>query len=101
MIEKARRAADPLRGLAELIEAAISLGAREHNILTAARRAGALTPDVSTSCMKRSRPRRRAQRAGLVRTDLVAEDLPRIIAMLNSVLRRWISAATAGDATSP
>jgi hypothetical protein len=29
---------------------------------------------------------RRAQRAGLVRADLVAEDLPRIVAMLNSVL---------------
>ena len=29
---------------------------------------------------------RRAQEAGLVRADLVAEDLPRIVAMLNSVL---------------
>jgi hypothetical protein len=29
---------------------------------------------------------RRAQQAGLVRADLVAEDLPPIIAMLNSVL---------------
>jgi hypothetical protein len=28
----------------------------------------------------------RAQHAGLVRADLVADDLPRIIAMLNSVL---------------
>ena len=37
-IEQARRAEDPLRGLAQLIEAAISLGAREHNILR--RRAG-------------------------------------------------------------
>jgi hypothetical protein len=30
------RAADPLQGLAQLIDAAISLGAREYNLLTAA-----------------------------------------------------------------
>jgi hypothetical protein len=34
----------------------------------------------------RSGGRRRAQRAGLVSADIVAEDLPRIIAMLHSVL---------------
>ena len=39
-IDKARRADDPLRGLTQLIEAAISLGARENNLLTAAHRAG-------------------------------------------------------------
>src|SRR5246127_198955 len=39
-IEQARRADDPVRGLARLIDAAISLGAREHNLLTAARTAG-------------------------------------------------------------
>src|ERR1700757_274863 len=48
-IEEARGAGDPLRGLSQLIEAAISLGAREHNLLTAARRAGFLTPDISTA----------------------------------------------------
>ena len=31
-IEDARRTDDPLRGLTQLIEAAISLGAREHNL---------------------------------------------------------------------
>ncbi|HXO81247.1 MAG TPA: helix-turn-helix domain-containing protein, partial [Mycobacterium sp.] len=35
-IEAVRRAADPMAGLAELFDAAISLGAREHNLLTAA-----------------------------------------------------------------
>ena len=40
---------DPLRGLAQLIEAAIALGARERNLLAAARRAGSLTSDVSNS----------------------------------------------------
>src|SRR5580704_6527261 len=48
-IEAVRGADDPLRGLAQLIDAAISLGAHEHNLLTAARRAGSLTPDISAS----------------------------------------------------
>src|ERR1700689_79639 len=47
-IESVRSAADPMAGMAELFDAAISLGAREHNLLTAARRAGSLTSDVST-----------------------------------------------------
>src|SRR5581483_5469435 len=47
-IEAVLRVDDPLGGLAQLIDAAISLGAREHNLLTAARRAGSLTPDIST-----------------------------------------------------
>ncbi|HET6736913.1 TetR/AcrR family transcriptional regulator [Mycobacterium sp.] len=86
-IERARRTDDPLRGLTELIEAAISLGAREHNILAAARKAGSLTPDVSTDLNKALGDLAgRAQQAGLVRADLVPEDLPRIVAMLNSVL---------------
>ncbi len=87
VIEQARRAEDPLRGLTELIEAALSLGAREHNVLAAARKAGSLTPDVSIDLYEALGDlARRAQRAGLVRADLVAEDLPRIVAMLNSVL---------------
>jgi AcrR family transcriptional regulator len=86
-IEDARRADDPLRGLAQLIEAAISLGAREHNLLTAALRAGSLTPDISTSLYEALNDlARRGQQAGLVRADLVADDLPRIIAMLYTVL---------------
>ena len=87
MIEAVRRTDDPLRGLAQLIDAAISLGAREHNLLTAARRAGSLTPDISTSLNEAlSELTRRGQQAGVVRADLVADDLPRLIAMLHSVL---------------
>ncbi|HME80359.1 MAG TPA: TetR family transcriptional regulator [Mycobacterium sp.] len=86
-IEAVRRADDPLRGLAQLIDAAISLGAREHNLLTAARRAGSLTPDISTSLNEAlGELARRGQQAGVVRPDLVADDLPRLIAMLHSVL---------------
>jgi AcrR family transcriptional regulator len=86
-IEAARRADDPLAGLAQLIAAAISLGAREHNLLTAARRAGSLTPDVSISLYEAlTELANRGQRAGVVRADLVADDMPRLIAMLYSVL---------------
>jgi AcrR family transcriptional regulator len=86
-IEDAHRTDDPLGGIAQLIETAISLGAREHNLLTAAHRAGSLTPDIATSLYKAlNELARRGQQAGLVRSDLVADDLPRIIAMLYSVL---------------
>lgn len=87
VIESARRAADPLRGLTQLIEAAISLGAREHSLLTAARRAGSLTSDISVSLNEAlGELAREGQRVGRVRADLVADDLPRLVAMLFSVL---------------
>ncbi|SOJ55729.1 hypothetical protein MSIMFB_03210 [Mycobacterium simulans] len=93
-IEEARRSDDPLRGLAQLIETAISLGAREHHLLTAAYRAGLLTPDVSARLYEAlDELARRGQRAGLVRADLVADDLPRLIAMLHSVLWTMDSAS--------
>jgi AcrR family transcriptional regulator len=86
-IEDALRSDDPLRGLVQLIEAAIALAAREHNLLTAAHRAGSLTPDLSTPLYEALEElARQAQQAGLVRSDLVADDLPRLIAMLHSVL---------------
>lgn len=86
-IEQARRADDPLWGLAQLIEAAISLGAREHNLLTAARRAGSLSSDISVSLNEALGDlMREGQRVGRVRADLVADDLPRLVAMLFGVL---------------
>ena len=86
-IEAARGAADPLQGLAQLIDAAIGLGARERNLLTAARRAGSLTPDISTDLYNALKDLvERGQRAGAVRADLVPADLPRLITMLHSVL---------------
>ncbi len=87
IIEAVRKAVDPLEGLAHLIEAAISLGAREHNLLTAARRAGSLTSDVSTALIEAlTELADRGRRAGVIRADLAAADLPRMIAMLHSVL---------------
>ncbi len=94
VIEDARQSDDPLRGLGQLIEAAISLGAREHNLLSAAHRSGSLTPDVSTSLDEALNELvRRGQRAGRVRADLVADDVPRLIAMLYSVLSTMDSAS--------
>ncbi len=87
VIDKARRAEDPLRGLTQLIEAAISLGAREHSLLTAARRAGSLTSDISVSLNEAlGELAREGQRVGSIRADLVTDDLPRLIAMLFGVL---------------
>jgi AcrR family transcriptional regulator len=86
-IDIARGAADPLQGLAQLIDAAISLGARERNLLTAARRAGSLTPDISTALYDALKDlAERGQRNGVVRADLAPADLPRLITMLHSVL---------------
>ncbi|WP_454787974.1 TetR/AcrR family transcriptional regulator [Mycolicibacterium lutetiense] len=85
-IEKALTRKDPLRGLTELIEAATALGAAEHNILAAARRADALANIADRLEAAMQELTNRAQQDGLVRGDLVAEDLPRIVAMLNSVL---------------
>ena len=88
IIESARGATDPLDGLAQLIDAAISLGAREHHLLTAVRRAGSLTSDVSTGLNDAlSELAERGQRAGVIRADLAAADLPRMVAMLYSVLQ--------------
>jgi AcrR family transcriptional regulator len=87
VIAEARRSADPLRGLTQLIDAAISLGAREQNLMLAAQRAGALTADISDSLDEALNDLvRRGQQDGVIRADLVGEDILRIIAMLYSVL---------------
>ncbi|OBK25914.1 TetR family transcriptional regulator [Mycobacterium asiaticum] len=87
VIDAAVGRTDPLHGITELLHAAIELGARERSLLTAAHRAGSLTPDVSDALDEALRGLvRRGQQAGRVRADLVADDLPRLIAMLYSVL---------------
>jgi len=79
---------DPLHGLTMLIEVAVEMVAREDNTLAAAKHAGTLTPELSASFFDAlTQLARRAQRARLLRADLVPEDLPRIMAMLTSVLR--------------
>lgn len=85
-IDRARRRDDVLDGLTELIEAATSIGAQEHNLLAAARKTGALAGISAPLEAALWELIERAQRAGRLRPDLVADDVPRIIAMLNSVL---------------
>ncbi|CAN5466023.1 TetR/AcrR family transcriptional regulator [soil metagenome] len=85
-IELAMDNADPLAGITELIGAATAFGAREHNILVVARRVDALANVTEGIEGALTDLTARAQRAGLVRADLVADDLSRIIMMLNSVL---------------
>ncbi|MFI7136065.1 TetR/AcrR family transcriptional regulator [Nonomuraea sp. NPDC050153] len=85
--ERALTDDDPLRGLLSLIEAAMSLAARELNTLAAARNAGTLTAEVYTPFYETlTLLAQRAQDAGLIRADLVPDDLPRIMAMLTSTL---------------
>ena len=85
--ERALADDDPLHGLLALVEAAMSLAARELNTLAAARNAGILTAEVSTAFNESlTTLARRAQDAGLLRADLVPEDLMRIMAMLTSTL---------------
>jgi AcrR family transcriptional regulator len=86
-IAKARQNNDALRGLTQLIEAAISLGSQEQNLLIAAQRAGSLTSDISDSLIEAlTELVHRGQQDGVIRDDLVAEDLLRLIGMLYSVL---------------
>lgn len=85
-IDQARDNVDPLRGIAELIETATRFGAREHNILTAARRADALSNISAPLERTLNELAQRAKDSGQVRPDLAVEDLPRLVMMLNSVL---------------
>src|SRR3984957_7335099 len=82
-IADARRDSDALRGLTQLFEAAISLGAREQSLLIAAQRAGSLTADISDSLIEAlTELVRRGQQDGVVRADLVPDDLLRVIGVL-------------------
>ena len=86
-VERALADEDPLHGLVSLIEAAMGLAARELNTLAAARRAGTLTAEVYAPFYESlALLAQRAQDVGLLRTDLVPDDLPRIMAMLTSTL---------------
>lgn len=110
-IEQALRNPDALRGIEEVVEAATAFGAREHNMLAAARRVDALS-NITVSLEEAFDDLLgRAQRAGLVRSDLVTEDLARIVMMLNSVLwtmdagsvgwRRYVALMIDGISTAP
>jgi AcrR family transcriptional regulator len=86
-IERALGDDNPRRGLAALIEAAMSLAARERNTLAVARSAGTVTTDLRAPFFEALNLLiHRTQEQGLVRDDLVPDDLPRILGMLFSVV---------------
>jgi AcrR family transcriptional regulator len=86
-VEQALVADDPQHGLVSLIEAAMSLAARELNTLAAARNAGTLAAEVYARFFEALTVlATRAQDAGLLRADLTPDDLPRLMAMLTSTL---------------
>lgn len=86
-IERALGDDDPLRGLRTLLEAALSMVADEHNTLAAARNSGALTASVAAPFRESLTVlTERAQQAGLIRADIVPDDMPRIVVMIMGVL---------------
>ncbi|MFI0822036.1 TetR/AcrR family transcriptional regulator [Streptomyces sp. NPDC021098] len=86
-VDRALEDEDPRRGLAAVMEAALSSAVNDYNALTAARNAGVLTAEVGDRFFDALDPLvRRGQRAGVIRGDLVPEDVRRIMLMLVSVL---------------
>jgi AcrR family transcriptional regulator len=82
-IEQAMSDDDPKRGLVTVLEATLSVAAREHNTVAAARDSGAITREAGTRSIESlTLLARRAQQAGLIRADLVPDDMPRIMVML-------------------
>jgi AcrR family transcriptional regulator len=86
-IERALSDDNPRSGLITLFETVLSLVDREHNLVAAARASGAITPEASASFRQAiAELTRRAQRADLIRADLVPDDMLRIVAMLIGAL---------------
>lgn len=99
-IERGLGDEDPRRGLGVVIEAALTSAADEHHVLTAARNAGIFTAETSARFFDALDPLVvRGQQAGVIREDLVPDDLKRIMGMLVSVLWTMDPAEGAGGAT--
>lgn len=87
VIDRALDDEDPRRGLTAVIEAALTSAADEHHVLTAARNAGIFTAETSARFFDALDPLvTRGQQAGVIREDLVPDDLKRVMGMLVSVL---------------
>ncbi|MGP3690337.1 TetR/AcrR family transcriptional regulator [Streptomyces sp. IBSNAI002] len=87
VIEHALDDEDPRRALTSVIEAALTSAADEHHVLTAARNAGIITSETSARFFDALDPLvTRGQQAGVIRADLVPDDVKRVMGMLVSVL---------------
>ncbi|MEU0280574.1 TetR/AcrR family transcriptional regulator [Streptomyces sp. NPDC088147] len=86
-IERALSDEDPRQGLVTLLEAALSLVARERNTVAAVHNSGAFTKEVTAPFTDaQTLLVQRGQKAGVIRADLVPGDMERIMGMLISVL---------------
>ncbi|RQO46022.1 TetR family transcriptional regulator [Rhodococcus sp. KBW08] len=95
-IEQSLVDSDARNGLKTLVEASMSLVLREHNILSAASNAGALTAEVTAPFMDSITDLTlRAQQSGSIRADLEPEDMNAILGMLTSSL--WNATARTVD----
>ncbi|MEV8327665.1 TetR family transcriptional regulator [Kitasatospora sp. NPDC056731] len=87
VIQTAAHDPDPASGLARVLEAALESVAGDYNVLAAARSAGVLTPATGQEFFTAlDALLARGQHAGVIRADLVPDDLHRIVVMLVSVL---------------
>ncbi|MFD0410531.1 TetR/AcrR family transcriptional regulator [Kitasatospora sp. NPDC127116] len=87
VIQAAAHDADPASGLVRVLEAALESVAGDYNVLAAARAAGVLTPATGEEFFAAlDALLARGQDAGVIRADLVPDDLHRIVVMLVSVL---------------
>ncbi|MFJ2606152.1 TetR/AcrR family transcriptional regulator [Streptomyces sp. NPDC087425] len=86
-IERALADEDTRQGLDTLLNAALSMMARERNILAAADLSGTLTAEVAAPFLDPLMLLvRRGQRSGALRADLVPDDVHRLMGMLIGVL---------------
>ncbi|WP_416969551.1 hypothetical protein [Streptomyces sp. 4F14] len=86
-MERALADEDPVRGLAALLETTLAMASRERDVLAAAKNSGALGAEVGGAYFDALMSLvRRGQQAGTLRADIVPDDIPRLVAMLLSVL---------------
>ncbi|MGW2051781.1 TetR/AcrR family transcriptional regulator [Streptomyces sp. NPDC001858] len=85
-IELALANGNPRDGLEIFLRATLSMVARERHILTAADRSGALTAEITEPYLESlTLLTRTAQDAGLVRADVVPDDMHKLMSMLMSL----------------
>ncbi|MFC4563388.1 TetR/AcrR family transcriptional regulator [Nocardiopsis mangrovi] len=86
-IEQALADNDPRRGLSTLMDATLALVAGERNTIAAAENSGALTAEIAAPFLDSLvELTRRGQDSGLIRSDVLPEDMHRIMGMLTGVL---------------
>jgi AcrR family transcriptional regulator len=83
VLEQVQHEPDVRKAILLALEAGVSVAAQERGTLAAASNIGALTLDVAQRFFEPvSQLIERGQRSGVVRADLVSEDIPRIMLML-------------------